>query len=860
MKKLLSILLIIFTLCTPVSTISVSNEGGENIIQSSSISTTHQNKFTHLPELFSRYSTPDQTKVVTSVQLPWITQQSNLLEWYIQLRYNDQIFQKKVPVSVADFDEKFLKHPEYGEKMVFDVDADPEDDIEVIASFYWSIITDQNGKDVKSLEKRIRVRQLASGDYIAEQNAELQVWSELHVNYGLIKKATSVYSIMDIFKQKLDLFPTIFNILDKFINITNLHDRFKSIFSIKENNLFSQQNDADHIAVGTGYLSPAGEDIPRYAEKRFAIARDNLFSPTLFQHQMDPGSAKGKGPFDLLYGFKAFKEGSSNPSYDINFLIEFNPAVSLKTKFVPVNGLIYYYFDDSSQQDSSTNITFVSNALAGKAEDVELTLTFNEIDETLGRIGRWMKFDVDLLGDNNVLGGKFQYEASHVFDVGILVSSPLFEEKIELFQIPKTIDVSWDLDFLVKPTPLFFAHAEGFINLSMSSSIGEIKVYYPKTNPEDHDQIFLNVPKGLPENIRIDAATTLNIDLTNLQNSQNYIYGNIKHTCNANIDCVRAFLPEDPISEQSPVVNITQIPALSEAKGKLYWNTLQGNAYIFRGSHGDPDPVEINLGYKDYSLHNILTIRDGYIDTKFKLADQGNFYFDTTKSIFGNELSVSNAESGDSLELSVNEVSADKLHAEWNLDTTGDSLKIQHIDFSGMIDVMDALQLNLNYQGKATSASLNWNIGQSGNFEIHMEQEEDVTLDFSDFAINSTDFDLDGEITLSDTIIFDMCWDLKQGTGSSNESVEPGFFAINKNNVEGVIKNFHFFISYQDQYGINISFCNLQFYLNFEWWKGDRLLPYIWLDYEVSSDEFDVDLLWTNGNGETLWYNNMEEW
>jgi len=67
-------------------------------------------------------------------------------------------------------------------------------------------------------------------------------------------------------------------------------------------------------------------------------------------------------------------------------------------------------------------------------------------------------------------------------------------------------------------------------------------------------------------------------------------------------------------------------------------------------------------------------------------------------------------------------------------------------------------------------------------------------------------------------------------------------------------------VTYLDQYGVNITLSNLQFYLNLEWWKGDRLLPYIWLDYEVSTDEFDVDLLWTNQHGETQWYENVEEW
>ena len=91
-------------------------------------------------------------------------------------------------------------------------------------------------------------------------------------------------------------------------------------------------------------------------------------------------------------------------------------------------------------------------------------------------------------------------------------------------------------------------------------------------------------------------------------------------------------------------------------------------------------------------------------------------------------------------------------------------------------------------------------------------------------------------------------------------SSDPGFFTINEFSDDGILEDFHFYFTYQDKYGINIDIENIQLYLDFEWWKGDRLLPYIWLDYEVSADVFDIDLLWTNGEGETQWYEHVEEW
>lgn len=800
-------------------------------------------------QLLSKYVPSPHSSEVKEINLPWILETSDLLEWWIEIEYNGEIFQKQVPVSIFDFKEKFLKHPDYGEIISFDVDDDPEDDIEVIAGFYWSIIKDEQGNDVNSLEKRIRVRQLESGDYLQDTTAEFQIWSELHVNYGLIKKESHVHSFFHLLQEKTYGFEKVLSLIKSLLE-------FLPLKIVPEHSVLVTEEDSDYIVVGVGYRSPEGEDIPRYAEKRFACARENLFSPSLFQHQMDPGSSKGKGPFEILYGFKTFHEGASNPLYDIAFSIEFNPAVSLKTKFIPLEGQVYYFFEEESQQNTETAITFTSNVFAGNAEDIELRLLFDEIDETLGQLGRWMKIDIDVLGDHDLLAGKFSYEASHIFDVGVVLDSPFFEEKIEIMHLPKSVDVSWDLDFILTPTPTIYAHAEGFLNLSMSSSLGGINLYYPKTNPEDVDQIFIDVPEGIPQSVRIDAAATVNVDVTDLQSSENYVYGNIRHTCDENIQIIRAFLP----GEENPIVKVTEIPAYSEAKGKLYWNRLQGYAYIWRGSHGPADPIELNVEYKGFAIHDVLTIRNGHIETRFKVAETGNFYFDTTEGIFGNHLQVSNADSGDSLALTVDEVSADELQAEWSIDTSGESLKINDLHFGGMIDVIDALHLDLSYQGKTTSLDLDWEMGQTGGFEVFIDQQEDFTLDFSDFALNSSDIDFGGIITIAEDIRFDLSWDLKQGSGSGQGSVDPGFFAINKNNDVGIIKSFDFYVTYQDQYGVQATFNDLQFYLNLEWWKGDRLLPYIWLDYEVSADDFDVDLLWTNQDGETQWYENVEEW
>jgi hypothetical protein len=800
-----------------------------------------------------------QEEFVSDIDLPWLNNHANLLEWSIRLDYNGETYQQQVPIDIFDFKEKFLKHPEYGEILRFDIDADPENDIEVIVGFYWSLIKDADGRDVESLEKRIRVRQLESGDYIDDPDGDLTVWSELHVNYGLIQKSKSkgfafLSSIQsNLYKMKLRL-NDLLECKHPFLSLTLLNNLLENGGIFDDSQPVMDEN--DYIVVGAGYQSPEGQDIPRYAEKRFSFARQDLSSPTIFQHIMDPGSSKGKGPFKMLYGFQSYKSGSTIASFNIEFSTEFNPAVYLKTKFIPINGYIYYYFDQASQRNSPTEITFSSNVLKGMGENIELSLILDSIDESIGQSGKWMSFDIDMLGDNELLGGNIHYDASNKFNIGMIVNSPLFEERIELRGIPTRVDLSWDVDFFLLPTPNLYVHTEGFIDVSMSSDLESIQVYYPNTDGSNEDQIFIEVPDGIPQDTRFEAEATLNVNLMNLQSAANYIYGKIKHTCSSNINCVQAFLPD----EETPIVKVTEIPSDTEVRGQLNWGILQGYAYVLRGSVGPPDPVEINIEYQGFKIHDVLTIRDGFIDTKFRIGDNGYFFFDTSKGIFGNSLYVSNAETGDMIGLFVDEVSADALKVDWDIDTSGDQLKVNDLSFGGMVDTMKGLVATIQYQGRSAVIEMDWLLQKEGFFEIIIDQDAALSLNFDDFAINNSDFDLSGEITINNPITFDMSWDLQQGDASLSGSVDPGHFTINQYTDNGIIQDFDFYLTYQDRYGVSISFEDLQFYLDFEWWKGERILPYIWLDYEVSSSAFDIDLLWTNIDGQTEWYENVEDW
>jgi len=53
----------------------------------------------------------------------------------------------------------------------------------------------------------------------------------------------------------------------------------------------------------------------------------------------------GNGVIDLLYGFRAHEAASNQDRFDVTFNVEFEPAVNLKTKFIPKSGYVAYFLN-----------------------------------------------------------------------------------------------------------------------------------------------------------------------------------------------------------------------------------------------------------------------------------------------------------------------------------------------------------------------------------------------------------------------------------------------------------------------------------------------------------------------------------
>ncbi|UCD13135.1 MAG: hypothetical protein JSW60_06125, partial [Thermoplasmatales archaeon] len=773
-----------------------------------------------------------------------------------------------------------LSDPGYRTPIKFDVDDDPEYDIETGFGFFrYGIdeITEGGTIDHSAWATAFDFMQINNG--LDDQLGDIEVWQEFHVNLGLIKNSAVDKSItsnqivssnpsartgklVSILRQLMSRIFMLegYGLMERILGVgentflahlQNLLDKY--LHNSQKDGIVNEINGVegvlgaskDYIVTRVGYRSPEGQKIPFRFEKTFAVAKDNIFRPFIFQHEMDPNDIISTASNDVMFGFQSYREGHSNPSYDIEFSVNFDPAVYTVTQFTPRSGKIFYYYHNVGPSEA-LDITFSSNVIKGgnsseeKEGSLSLTLTIDAPEAIVGS-GKWMCFDPKIIGDGDPFGGKFFYSASHKFDVGITVSSPRFEEKVEFKGIPTSAKLEWDIDVNIDNGGMLKLDVEGYVELDMSSQLDEVIVYYPKSEPLDSDIVFIDV-KGIPSYEKTGALATLYVDPDDILNPSNYVYGKAYRDFSSNLDTIQVYLPDVTI----PIVEITDIPSYSDVNAKLEWNKLKGYARAARYSTGAPDPVHFNLLFDTYALSNVLDIADGYIQGDFKIAKNGYLGFDTSKKMFNDTLKISNTASENSLAISIDEVSANDLWVDWNLDTSGEQVTIKSLGFNGILNTLKNFQISIALEGKNGNFNADWTMGESGGFEIDFYQDEDIKLDF-DLGDENDDFDFNGYFELKNKLHFDMSWKWKQGSYG-----DPAYFKINENTNEANLKELNLYFTYKDQWGANVTLYNSGVYVCVEWYWQNSIL-YIWPVIKVYGT-LDLHLL-LNGK----WYYNVED-
>ena len=872
-----------------------------------------------------------QENVQSSINMPWICPTSNIFEWWVRLKYNGETFEKQLDVSITDFQQKFLKHPLYCEDVFFNIDADPEDDVKVSFGFYWeSILNTKTNVEHKSLESMVRVRQLNGGP--SDLYAGLEVSSEIHINWGLVDESSvdgyisssqsnqmpgsqqmipkaikSGSLLMQLMEQRIGQRTNIgFGPLQNPMGGTLVNSQRNNVQSQPVQNPEPLPADNDYFSVGVGYRTAPGDRIPLYTEKRFAFAKENLFSPTIFQQVMKT-EPSGVDPLELLYGFRSY-DGSTNAlKYDIAFSVGFSPFVTLTTQFIPLGGYIYYHFDTDSLYNNEIKITYSSDIHVGDGDGVSLSLVFDKIDNNMAQTGRWMSFGLrrDPHG--------FDYEASNIFNVAVIVDSPWFSQKVKLNGLPKTVSYEWkifdDFEVTFVQGELFYVNVRGYADLTMSSPIneiivyypklkdpnepdvaflkvnnipssrkleakatfsiqngsmlridangyvdltksgplGDITVYYPKANPEDPDVALMRVPAGSINSQRVSAEATLYVDADNFSNMDNYVYGKIQRQADSNFNELDFYLP----SVATPIVQITDIPANAYATGTFWWNQLKGFGRAERSSASqNPDPVHFNLEFDTLTLSDVFSIGDGHIQTDFKIAEDGYFKFDTAHDVLGNTFSVGNSATGNSFAIGASTVSAQNFEAAWGLNTSGPQLQVENLALTGTLNALNDFDVAIALDGENVDFTGDWSIGETGGFSIDLQQNADVRIDLINLDNASGLFDLNGYVILSSNLHYDMSWKWKQG--SSLE--DPGYFKINEGTNEPNLKEIGLYFTYkdgsgQDRWGVDATLTNFAVYICVKWYWQDGF--HIWPVIEVNG-QLDLDVL-LNYNWYHVW-------
>ncbi len=928
MKKLLVVVLTIMT-CISMSGLAVSltdifdqNNGeltSKNLTTAMKTSSTTMDQvkksvYSYLNMQENPYNT-DQENLDRTITVPWIKPASTLFEWWILVQYDGNAFEKQLDISINDFQKKFLKHPLYCEDVFFNVDDDPEDDLKVSFGFYWeSILNTKTNVESKSLEDMVRVRQINNGP--SDLYAGLEVWSEIHVNWGLINAYSqdnefSSYSnqlhpkpqqsqqpikplllFLNILKQKIQRFAQIGHmLLSNLLNHQILRSQGEPPQGILAENPQKLAADNDYISVGVGYRTLPGQRIPQYVEKKFAFAKENILSPTIFQQTMKT-EPSGVDPLELLYGFRAYNGSTDVLKYDIAFSVQFTPFVTLTTQFIPLGGYIFYQFDTESQHSTETTITYSSDIHVGGGDGVSLSLVFDKIDSTMAQSGKWMSFGLrrDPHG--------FDYEANAIFDVAVIVDSPWFSQKVQINRLPMLLSYEWkifdDFEVTFVQGELFYVNvrgyadvtmsspideiivyypklrnpsdedvaflkvdnipssrrleakatlniqnnsmlridADGYVDLTKSGPLGEITMFYPKADPDDPDVAILRVPAGSINSQRVSAEATLYVDANNFSNINNYVYGKIQRQADSNFNELDLYLPNVAV----PLVQITDIPANAYATGTFWWNQLKGFGRAERSSASEyPDPVHFNLVFDTLTLSDVFSIGDGHIQTDFKIAQDGYFKFDTAHEILGNTFSVGNSGTGNSLSIGASTVSAQNFEAAWGLNTTGPEPQLESLALTGSLDALNDISVAIALDGEIVDFTGDWSLGESGGFTIDLVQNADMRIDFINLDNYSGRLDLNGYVILSGTFHYDMSWKWKQG-----ESLEdPGYFKINEGTNEPNLKEIGLDFTYKDEssidrWGADVTLSNFAVYICVEWFWQNGF--HIWPVIQVSGN------------------------
>jgi len=299
--------------------------------------------------------------------------------------------------------------------------------------------------------------------------------TEIHLHFGKTK-IEGINSIVTNFDIKVD-------------GNTDLSNEFEIglEFRFPYSILFTENPQGDEYFAGrVAYHYEGdipGKSGPHDVKCNFYFGKNSLQDPGILRMKIDPYPYGVVDLIPLTYEASYLTVDENGvEKFNKQLAVEFDPAAELTITSIPSQGKINYYFGDETAGQKTT-IRFTSTG----------TLFSDIVQEfILDPLPSFMKFDLTVFGERS-----FHYEADRSYDITYCVSSIQNGEivKLDLDDLPRTIDLSWGLN-----VNLIGLSASGFIDLDMSSNLGNAKLYLQGSSDP-----FIDMD-NFPQNLRVEGS------------------------------------------------------------------------------------------------------------------------------------------------------------------------------------------------------------------------------------------------------------------------------------------------------------------------------------------------------------------
>lgn len=339
----------------------------------------------------------------------------------------------------------------------------------------------EDGTDVDVIQTQFSV------DTKSDTLEDFEISLEVRFPFSLLKKKNKEYNPFSDSPDKEKIINTLKRI-NEIIHCAFLENLYEKIISFSQKNSNAELSSSEsYFCVRIGYSSPDNDEGPNRVDTRFFFGRNSIWDPQVFRMKITPYDLGREFKLSYFNSYLTVDESNNEAFYRI-FSVDFEPATELQITSIPRKLKVSYDFGGSA--GVATKISFT--ALGGSLSEIVQSFIIDPLPDH-------MSFDLTVLGERS-----FKYESDRSYSVTYLMDSVQNGNlvKLALHDLPTRMNVEWGLNI-----NLVAKSASGFVDLDMSSNIGEVLLYlYGSEKP------FIQVV-DFPKKLRLEGY----IDIPNLK-------------------------------------------------------------------------------------------------------------------------------------------------------------------------------------------------------------------------------------------------------------------------------------------------------------------------------------------------------